>query len=828
MKICLVTPSPVPFVMGGAEKLFLGMVEAINHHTAHVADLIKIPVFEQGFWGIVDGYRRFAELDLSHFDVVISTKYPAWMIRHKNHHVYLQHKLRGFYDLYRVCPQAMKTPCVLPPEHPLPDHPALDGLRSILERPAPGQADMDALFAELDTLRPLRLPEGVFSFPGPLIRAIVRFLDDVGLSPERVASYSAISSTVAGRKDYFPPDVPVRVLHHPTSLKGLGSGEPGRYLFTASRLAELKRLHLLLDAYAQVPGDTPLLIAGTGAEEFALARQAAADPRVRFLGFVPDARLAELYKGALAVPFVPYDEDYGLITLEAMHCAKPVITCADSGGVTELVRPGETGEIAAPDAASLAAPLAALTADPERARAQGLRALEAVKNLTWPHFVRDLLAQVSQPRGSHILARTRRRDDQIVVLSTFGVHPAIQGGQQRIYHIYKHLAAQAPVTLLTLGNLDCPEEVLPLGPDYVEHRVPRTKAQMREELRLKDLTGMSCGDVMAVTHWANQRYMDALAEHLAHAACVVLSHPYLAGALEGLWTGPVIYDAHNVEYDLKAPFFSHHAEVLDLVRQAEDRAMHLADLVLACSDTDRARLAELYGKDADRIAVLPNGVDMDAAQVLDDAARARLKTRLGLGDTPTALFMGSHHGPNVQAARHVLDMAARCPRWIFLMIGTVEAAFRDETIPDNVRFLDRVEPEAKTLLLNAADLGLNPMDSGSGTNMKVLDYLAHGLPVLTTPFGLRGLDIDPSTLLVYEIDSFPGVLVGFPASAGQTQKLAGEARNQVRTRYAWPVIGRQMTDLYLRSFRQEVPPANRNVRGQHTQPLDEATCGGKK
>lgn len=798
MKICLVTPSPVPFVMGGAEKLFLGMVEAINHHTSHVADLIKIPVFEQSFWGIVDGYRRFANLDLSHFDVVISTKYPAWMIRHKNHHIYLQHKLRGFYDLYRICPQGMKTRCELPPAQPLPDHPALDGLLSILDRPSPDQADIEALFSELDKIRPLRLPEDLLTFPGPLIRNIVLFLDNFGLAPERIASYSAISATVAGRKDYFPPDVPVRVLHHPTSLKGLEPGEQGSYLFTASRMSELKRLHLLLAAYAQVPGDTPLLIAGTGAEEFALARQAASDPRVRFLGFVPDAKLAELYKGALAVPFVPYDEDYGLITLEAMRCGKPVVTCSDSGGVTELVRPGETGEIAAPNAMALAAPLAALTSDPDHARTLGENAFESVRNLTWPHFVRDLMGQVGHPRGSHVLSRINRRNDQIVVLSTFGVHPAIQGGQQRIYHLYKHLSAHAPVTLLTLGGLNCHEEILTLGLDYVEHLIPRTKEQVREELRLKDLTGISCGDVMAVTHWANPRYMDALAERLTNAACVVLSHPYLVNALEGLWSGPVIYDAHNVEHDLKATFLSTVPEVLELVHQAEGRAMRRANMVMACSEDDRTRLFDLYGIEASRIEVLPNGVDLESALVLDQETRTRLKTRLGLEAFPTALFMGSHHGPNIQALRHILEIADKCPQWMFLIVGTVEAAFREETVPANVRFLDQVEPEAKSLLLNAADVGLNPMTNGSGTNMKVLDYAAHGLPVLSTPFGLRGLDVDLKSFLIYEISCFPGVLADLKASAGQLLKLAGEARSQVQARYAWPVLGKKVIEYYTR------------------------------
>ncbi|NLW81646.1 MAG: glycosyltransferase, partial [Desulfovibrionales bacterium] len=541
MKICLVTPSPVPFVMGGAEKLFLGLVEAINHHTSHVADLIKIPVFEQGFWGLVDGYRLFAELDLSHFDLVISTKYPAWMIRHKNHHVYLQHKLRGFYDLYQAAPQGLKGGEPRSAPRALPDHPSLQGLLAILDRSHPDRKDMDDLFAELGRLRHLRLPENIFVFPGPLIRRVVHFLDQIGLSSDNIVSYSAISRTVANRKDYFPAGVPVRVLHHPTSLKGLAPGTKQDYLFTASRLSELKRLHLLVAAYARVPGNLPFLIAGTGAEEFTLARQAAHDPRIQFLGFVPDAQLSQLYRDALAVPFVPYDEDYGLITLEAMRCAKPVLTCSDSGGVTELVQSGVTGEIATPTVESIAGLLANLVENPARSQDLGRNALERVRPITWSNFVRDLLDQVSLPRIVRTPSTSAQPRGHILVLSTFGVHPPLQGGQLRIFHLYRQLTNHYDVTILSLGNLDAPEEAIEMAPGYVEHRIPRVKAQAREEMRLKDLSGISCGDIMVITHWAqNNRFMDVLQEYLSSTDCVVLSHPYMAHALQECWDGPVV------------------------------------------------------------------------------------------------------------------------------------------------------------------------------------------------------------------------------------------------------------------------------------------------
>lgn len=102
MKIAIVAPSAVPFLVGGAEKLWWGLLHAINQHTPHHAELIKLPSPEQGFWELMASYRSFSRLDLGHFDLVISTKYPAWMVAHRNHSCYLQHRLRGLYDTYHL------------------------------------------------------------------------------------------------------------------------------------------------------------------------------------------------------------------------------------------------------------------------------------------------------------------------------------------------------------------------------------------------------------------------------------------------------------------------------------------------------------------------------------------------------------------------------------------------------------------------------------------------------------------------------------------------------------------------------------------------------
>jgi hypothetical protein len=111
MKIGIVAPSPVPFCIGGAENVYWGLLDQINRHTSHQAELIKLPTPETEFRDLVAGYRRFFTLNLDHFDRVISAKYPAWMVSHPYHVCYMLHRLRGLYDTYHFAglPETCRT-----------------------------------------------------------------------------------------------------------------------------------------------------------------------------------------------------------------------------------------------------------------------------------------------------------------------------------------------------------------------------------------------------------------------------------------------------------------------------------------------------------------------------------------------------------------------------------------------------------------------------------------------------------------------------------------------------------------------------------------------
>ena len=810
MKIALVAPSGVPFTVGGAEKLWWGLQHHANQLSDHQLELIKLPSAERNFPELIASYQRFAELDLSHFDRVISTKYPAWMVEHSDHHLYLQHTLRGLYDTY-PWPQRAEHAPFEPEAWPgekgrqairlLRHHPRLKRLKRLLEA-TPERAQLPELFGVVHALLhgsglPEAARDGLFAFPGPLTRAIVHHLDAIALAPSAIRRYAAISRNVTRRADYFPRGVPVQVIHHPSDLP-VFEGRNHDYLFTVSRLDGPKRIDLLLRAFLRSDADIELRIAGTGPQEAELKALAGDDPRVRFLGFVRDSEIVEQYRDALAVPFLPYDEDYGLITVEAMGAGKAVITCNDAGGVNEFVEHGVTGWSVAPTEQALANALSEAAADRARTRQMGEQARARVAHVNWRQTVDHLLADTpAQGDPQFPIVTGIGGGAHWLVLNTFPVYPPMGGGQNRMFHLYRHVASElgVRVTLLSLTGPDDPEREQTIAPGVCEHRVPLSRAQAR---RLQDMTqalDAPVDDIAAIQGWRdNPAFISALERHAANATLGVCAHPYLVHALCEHFDGPWLYESHNVETDLKRAILEDalnrgvaEAETaLAEVEEAERLACRQSRDVLACAEGDLRVFRERYDLPADKGRVVPNCADLTALPMIDMPTRRRWQARLDQHQ-PVALFLGSWHGPNLQAAEFICRrLAPAHPGAIFYLAGSLCENPDFRHLPPNVRALGRVSDTELRVLLASVDVALNPMTSGSGSNLKMLDYTASGVPVLTTPFGNRGLEFAADAVWLAELDAFPRTFEALLASDDDTrQAWVARARERTERHFAW-------------------------------------------
>jgi glycosyltransferase involved in cell wall biosynthesis len=203
-----------------------------------------------------------------------------------------------------------------------------------------------------------------------------------------------------------------------------------------------------------------------------------------------------------------------------------------------------------------------------------------------------------------------------------------------------------------------------------------------------------------------------------------------------------VYLAQNVEADYFTaahPAMARSSRWKREIESLEARAADRAALIVVCTAEDGERFRTLYGVGSERLHVAPNGWDERRLHPATPDSRARARAALGFGERETvALFVGSDAPHNRVAANELITgilppLAGDGFRLV--VVGSVARGLSSHRAP----WL-RLEDEVDDLepWLHAADIGLNPVTRGGGSNVKLPTYLAAGLAVITTPFGLRG------------------------------------------------------------------------------------------
>jgi glycosyltransferase involved in cell wall biosynthesis len=282
--------------------------------------------------------------DGSRIDHVVSFRYPSYAVRHRSHVVWLNHRMREYYDLW------------------------------------------DRFSATLSWKG--RVKER-------LRRTAIHRVDRYLLT-RHVTKVFAQSATIQRRLHRFG-GIPSEVLHPPAPPRPYRCDGYGGELFAVSRLTPLKRIDLLVRALAEPAArHVRCTIAGDGEEAprlRQLIREGGLESRITLLGAIDSAALVTQLARCRAVVFPACEEDYGLVTVEAFASGKAVVACTDGGGPAELIRDGENGCLCDPTPAALAAAMAGLADDQGLAERLGAGASRVAAALTWPDTVRRLLLQ---------------------------------------------------------------------------------------------------------------------------------------------------------------------------------------------------------------------------------------------------------------------------------------------------------------------------------------------------------------------------------------------------------------------------------------------------
>jgi glycosyltransferase involved in cell wall biosynthesis len=375
---------------------------------------------------------------------------------------------------------------------------------------------------------------------------------------------------------------------------------------------------------------------------------------------------------------------------------------------------------------------------------------------------------------------------RILVANFFpAFHPPRSGGEQRYYGLYRHVAERHDVTLLSPTYSTQPFEEVRFGPAFRELRIPKAPVfdRLHAELDGQGIGPECSGYVVALAAGVEDAFGKRFIDEVVNADVVVHESPFTLPydrtfASDGK---PRIYNAYNVEHRLARGMLrgTAGAKAADFIADLECALVTHAARVFATSAEDRDLLAADFGVPRERILLVPNGFEPTVPQSSDRGSREERRV----------FFIGSAHPPNADAVRFIVEhLAPALPDVSFRIAGS--AGDRIEgTLPRNVRRLGVVDDAARAHEFARCAVAINPMFSGSGTNLKALDYLAAGAPMLATPVGARGLGlVDGDTVFISAADAFAARLVSVLDDAPARRRVGAAGQAYVHANFTWASI----------------------------------------
>jgi len=253
---------------------------------------------------------------------------------------------------------------------------------------------------------------------------------------------------------------------------------------------------------------------------------------------------------------------------------------------------------------------------------------------------------------------------------------------------------------------------------------------------------------------------------------------------------PVVLDAHDVNAVAVGERLGHRHLFTRLVKAWEKHVIKKLDHLFVCSEQDRQQFISLYGMAPDRVTVVPNGVDLSLHQQNSGEVRLPEKVEEAIKNATVLFFMGKlDYQPNREALSFLCrvlmpELESRQP-------GTYKLLVSGGPIPPDlfhpaVCFAGILPTEQLAAALHRADICLAPILSGSGTRLKILEYMASGKAVVSTAKGAEGIPaFNDRDFFITPLESFADVICRLRLNPEERKRAGDSARTFISGCYDW-------------------------------------------
>ncbi len=404
-----------------------------------------------------------------------------------------------------------------------------------------------------------------------------------------------------------------------------------------------------------------------------------------------------------------------------------------------------------------------------------------------PRLEEEILLGLTDGSISVFSGRPPSGKPRILIASPYLPFPLSHGGAVRMYNLARRAASDFDQILIafTESGETPAAEILDIYTEIV--LVRRMGTHAHPKARIPD----------AVQEFDSAPFHAALRQTISkwQARVVQLEFTQMAQYREDCSPARTILVEHDVTLDLYRQMAEQDPD-WDVRRQFqlwsrfEKHAWRKMDLVITMSERDRGMVGPA------RAAVLPNGVDLD-----------RFRKGLGKPESRRILFIGSFaHLPNLLAVdffpREVWPLLRDSK--LHIIAGRNHAHFLSHFRHRVNLDLERPGVEVEDFVADVrpayerAALVIAPLQVSAGTNLKILEAMACGKPVVSTPAGVNGIDLTPGEdfVLVHKAAEMAEAIEKLMDSPDECARLGAAARRRVERQYNWDEIARRQADLY--------------------------------
>jgi len=403
---------------------------------------------------------------------------------------------------------------------------------------------------------------------------------------------------------------------------------------------------------------------------------------------------------------------------------------------------------------------------------------------------------------------------KVLVVSPFLPYPLSHGGAVRIFNLCRELSARVDFALIAVR-----EQNETVDYDKLHEVFGQVYVVDLDELPSKD------GGLPGQVRHYQSRSLRALIASLCRSwqpDLMQIEYTHMAAFRDAAPETPALLVEHDVTFSLYRQLAASGAPrpggdangEYERWRNFESHWLRRFDGVWAVSEEDQS-LAVGEGSVLSRTFVVPNGVDT-----------ARFVPRPESGDGPEIFYVGSfRHLPNIlgfdKLRREIMPRVwSRFPQarlrvvagpdyqtfWHkFAHNGSARLADRRITIHG---FVEDLGP-----LYAAAKVVVAPLEVSAGTNIKVLEAMACGRALVSTPVGCAGLGLRNGRDAIISADGgeFGDAVCELLASPDLRSAIAAEARLTVEKRFSWTAIAAQAYASYL-----ELAPSHHSSSSSET------------